>query len=96
MKISDRCSSSHYFDPDFAEGKNRDVNLYLDGLAAHSKTIKKEAVSRRMLRNIIEIYEEDILNYIEDRVDELINHFYTRYPGKKDIPHVPEIKRYAS
>ncbi len=85
-------SSSHYFDPDFAEGKNRDVNLYLDGLAAHSKTIKKEAVSRRMLRNIIEIYEEDNLNYIEDRVDELINYFSTQYPGKKDIPHVQKLK----
>jgi glucosamine-6-phosphate deaminase len=61
-------------------------------LQAHSKTLKREAVSRRLLRNIIEIYEEDNLNYLEDRVDELINYFTTQYPGKKDIPHVQKLK----
>ena len=84
--------SGQYFDPSFIEGKNRDVNLYLDGLAGHSKTVKEEAISRRLLRNIIEIYEEDNLNYLEDRVDELINYFSTQYPGKKDIPHVQKLK----
>jgi glucosamine-6-phosphate deaminase len=84
--------SDHYFSPSFVEGKNRDVNLYLDGIAARSKTLKREAISRRMLRNIIEIYEEDNLNYLEDRVDELINYFSTQYPGKKDIPHVQKLK----
>jgi glucosamine-6-phosphate deaminase len=84
--------SGHYFAPSFVEGKNRDVNLYLDGIGAHSKTMKREAVSRRLLRNIIEIYEEDNLNYLEDRVDELINYFTTQYPGKKDIPHVQKLK----
>lgn len=84
--------STRYFDPEFADGKNRDVNLYLDGVAAHSKTLKKEATSRRMLRNIIEIYEEDNLTYLKDRVDELINYFTTQYPGKKDIPHVQKLK----
>jgi glucosamine-6-phosphate deaminase len=84
--------SEHYFDPSFSEGKNRDVNQYLDGLAAHSRTMKREAIARRMMRNIIEIYEEDNLNYLEDRVDELINYFTTQYPGKKDIPHVQRLK----
>ncbi len=81
-----------YFDPEFREGKDKDIHLYLDGLAAHSKTIRKEAVSRRLLRNMIEIYEEDNINYLEDRVDELINYFKTQYPGKKDIPHVQKLK----
>uniref|UniRef100_A0A832DNN8 Glucosamine-6-phosphate deaminase n=1 Tax=Ignavibacterium album TaxID=591197 RepID=A0A832DNN8_9BACT len=81
-----------YFDPEFKEGKDKDIHLYLDGLAAHSRTIRKEAVSRRLLRNMIEIYEEDNINYLEDRVDELINYFKTQYPGKKDIPHVQKLK----
>jgi len=84
--------TQRYFDPEFNEGKNRDIHLYLDGLAAHSKTIRKEAVSRRLLRNMIEIYEEDNISYLEDRVDELINYFKTQYPGKKDIPHVQKLK----
>ncbi|MCE1188791.1 MAG: glucosamine-6-phosphate deaminase [Ignavibacteria bacterium] len=83
---------TRYFDPEFVEGRNKDVNLYLDGLASHSKTMKNEATSRRLLRNIIEIYEEDNPTYLKDRVDELINYFKTQYPGKKDIPHVQKLK----
>jgi len=83
---------TRYFDPEFIEGKVRDVNLYLDGLAAHSRTLKNEAVCRRLLRNVIEIYEEDNITYLKDRVDELINYFSTQYPGKKDIPHVQRLK----
>ena len=41
---------------------------------------------------MIEIYEEDNIAYLEDRVDELINYFKTQYPGKKDIPHVQKLK----
>ncbi len=84
--------NQRYFDPEFKEGKNRDIHHYLDGLAEHSRTVRKEAVSRRLLRNMIEIYEEDNINYLEDRVDELINYFKTQYPGKKDIPHVQKLK----
>ncbi|MEO8231438.1 MAG: glucosamine-6-phosphate deaminase, partial [Ignavibacteriota bacterium] len=84
--------TQRYFDPEFKEGKDRDIHLYLDGLAEHSKTIRKEAVSRRLLRNMIEIYEEDNIAYLGDRVDELINYFQTQYPGKKDIPHVQKLK----
>jgi len=80
------------FDPEFIEGRNQDVNIYLDGIAARSRTMKNEAVARRLLRNMIEIYEEDNLTYLEDRVDELINYFKTQYPGKKDIPHVQKLK----
>ncbi len=83
---------SMYFDPSFSEGKNRDVNLYLDGIAFHSRTLKNEAIARRVVRNLIEVYEEDNLKYLEDRVDELINYFKTQYPGKKDVPHVQKLK----
>lgn len=84
--------TTQYFDPKFEEGKNRDVNLFLDGVAAHSRTMRKEANARRMLRNIIEIYDEDNIIYLKDRVDELINYFKTQYPGKKDVPHVQKLK----
>lgn len=78
-------TTTNYFDPGFQEGKDRDVHLYLDGLAAHSKTIRREAVSRRLLRNMIELYKEE-------RVDDLINYFKNQYPGKKDIPEVQKLK----
>ena len=83
---------THYFDHDNLNGKDRDVSLYLDSIAEHSRTIRAEALSRRLLRNIIEIYEEDSTTYLNDRVDELINYFKTQYPGKKDISHVQKLK----
>ncbi len=81
-----------YFDPSYVEGKNRDVACYTDGIAAHSITLRNEAVSRRLLRNMIEIYEEDNPVNLQDRVEELINYFETQYPGKKDIQHVQKLK----
>ena len=82
----------NYFDPKNISCRNRDVNEYLDGIAAHSKTKKKEALSRRLLRNLVEIYEEDNPIYLKDRAHELINYFKTQYPGKKDISHVQKLK----
>lgn len=90
--VNSTIKTKRQFDPEFVEGRNQDVNLYLDGVAAHSRTMKNEAVARRLLRNMVEIYEEDNLTYLEDRVDELINYFKTQYPGKKDIPHVQKLK----
>ncbi|MBI1938421.1 MAG: PIG-L family deacetylase [Ignavibacteriales bacterium] len=81
-----------YFAAAFKDEKDKDVNMYLDGLAANSKTLKREASARRLLRNITEIYEEDNLSYLISRVDELINYFKTQYPGKKDVPHVQKLK----
>jgi glucosamine-6-phosphate deaminase len=88
----DKRFKQRYFDPNYIEGKNRDVRLYLDSIAAHSKTMRSEALSRRLLRNIVEIYEEDNPTYLKDRVDELINYFETQYPGKKDITYVQKLK----
>lgn len=90
--LFDELMKANYFDIDNVEAKDNDVNLYLDGLADHSKTLKDEALSRRMLRNLIEIYEEESVDYLPDRVDELINYFQTQYPGKKDISHVQKLK----
>lgn len=92
LKIFDKRFKEKYFDPNFIEGRNRDVKLYLDGIAAHSRTMRKEAVSRRLLRNIVEIYEEDNPTYLKDRVYELVNYFKTQYPGKKDITYVQKLK----
>lgn len=90
--IFDSRFEKRYFDPTYIDGRNRDVNLYLDGVSSHSRTLRKEALSRRLLRNIIEIYEEDNVRYLKDRVDELINYFTTQYPGKKDMPMVQKLK----
>ncbi len=84
--------NEHYFDRRNIDGKNRDVMHYLDGVAGHSRTLQHEALARRLLRNIMKVYEEESLVYLKDRVNELINYFRTQYPGKKDIAYVQKLK----
>jgi len=92
---SDQCGDlmqQHYFDPRNTAGRNRDVNLYLDGVADGMLYKKSEAESRRLLSILVEIYEESNPVYLKDRIDELINYFKTQYPGKKDITYVQRLK----
>lgn len=84
--------NENYFNRANIDGKNRDVMQYLDGVASHSRTLQNEALARRLLRNIMEVYEEESLIYLKDRVNELINYFKTQYPGKKDISQVQRLK----
>jgi len=81
-----------YFESNNREGKNRDVNLYLDGISYHSRTLKDEAIARRIVRSIYEVYNENTPQLIETRVNKLIHYFKTQYPGKKDVTHVQKLK----
>ncbi len=81
-----------YFDVHFDEGKNRDVNLYLDGIASKSKTLKYEAQARRTLRNLIELYQRHDTEFLIEKINELVVYFQTQYPGKKDTPDVQKLK----
>ncbi|UCB46258.1 MAG: glucosamine-6-phosphate deaminase [Spirochaetota bacterium] len=81
-----------YFDPSNTVGKNRDVLQYLDGVAANSEAMKDEGLMRRLLRNLVALYEENDIEQLNHRIDELINYFKTQYPGKKDSPHIQKLK----
>ncbi|MCB0264976.1 MAG: glucosamine-6-phosphate deaminase [Calditrichaeota bacterium] len=81
-----------YFAKDNLNGRNRDVWQYLDGVAMKSRTIKNEGEARRLLRNLIEVYDEDDLKGIKNRISELMHYFKTEYPGKKDLPHIQSLK----
>ena len=87
-----RLLADGYFDPANDNGRNGDVSQYLDGIVANSHTMKEEAESKRMLRNLIFLFEEDSLSQLKNRIVELINYFKTLYPGKKDIPHIQQLK----
>jgi glucosamine-6-phosphate deaminase len=93
--ISDEFSElmeAEYFQPDFKIGRSRDVFQYLDGVAARSNTMKSEGEARRLLRSLMFLYEESNLPQLLNRIDELINYFETQYPGKKDLPHIQQLK----
>ncbi|UCF96385.1 MAG: hypothetical protein JSV89_14540 [Spirochaetaceae bacterium] len=81
-----------YFDPGNRVFRNRDVWQYLDGVAAGSRTMKDDGEMRRLYRNLVELYEEEDRQSLEDRIEELINYFETQYPGKKDLPYIQQLK----
>ena len=81
-----------YFDPANRIFRNRDVWQYLDGVAAGSRTMKDDGEMRRLYRNVVELYEEEDRQSLEDRIEELISYFETQYPGKKDLPYIQQLK----
>jgi len=81
-----------YFRPEDNIGRSRDVFQYLDGVAARSNTMKSEGEARRLLRSLMFLYDESNFPQLINRIDELINYFSTQYPGKKDLPHIQQLK----
>jgi glucosamine-6-phosphate deaminase len=81
-----------YFNPNNVIGRNRDVWQYLDGLAGNSLIMKDEGEARRMLRNLIQIFDEESIDNLEHRIDEMINYFETQYPGRRDLPYIQQFK----
>ena len=90
--IFDKLLREGYFNPHNEQGRNRDVWQYLDGIAANRRTIKEEGEARRLLRNLIFIFEDDNIDNLKPRINELLNYFETQYPGKKDLPHIQRLK----
>lgn len=81
-----------YFNPKNVNGRHRDVWQYLDGVAAGNSPMKEEGAARRLLRDLMEIFEEENMENLEHRIDELINYFSTQYPGRKDLDYIQKLK----
>ena len=84
--------NENYFDPFNTVFRDRDIYQYLDGIAANNKPEMHEGCARRLLRNLVEIFEEDSFDNLEYRISELHNYFSTQYPGKKDLPFIQQLK----
>ncbi len=88
----DSLLSTNYFDANNEVAKNTEAMMYLDG-AARKRTLTMEiAQSRRMLRNAMIALEDDHVENIKERTEELLNYFETQYPGKKDLPYIQNLK----
>ena len=82
----------NYFDPADANGRNRDVWQYLDGVAAADEGMRDEGTARRFLRNLVDIYGEWDKSDIARRLDKLEGYFQSRYPGQKDTDEIQLLK----
>ncbi len=81
-----------YFLPGNMNGRNRDIWRYLDGVAANNKDFTEEAIARRMLRVLMEVFDESDISRIEKKIKELEEYFNTAYPGQKDYSHIQKLK----
>lgn len=81
-----------YFDADSQQGRNRDIWQYLDGIAARNDEMRAEGAARRLLRNLMEVYDESNLSAIRDRMTELKHYFHSVYPGRKDPEAIQRLK----
>ncbi len=81
-----------YFAPENMIDRNRDVWQYLDGVAGRDDHEKAEGNARRMLRNLIELFDGDFLRHIDRYLGEIEEYFTMAYPGKKDPEHIQKLK----
>ena len=88
----ERLLDEGYFAGDNPHFRDYDMLRYLDGIAQADDDLRLEGTLRRLLRNLIQVFEEIEPRDIRERVDELINYFQTQYPGKKDLPHIQMLK----
>jgi glucosamine-6-phosphate deaminase len=88
----DELVRDEYFDPTNRIARRLDTAFYLAGAARHRGEQQQEGVARRLLRNVVELFEDDNIQNLTQRLKELQNYFETQYPGKKDIPIVQQLK----
>lgn len=81
-----------FFEVDNVLARRIDTSHYFQGVARHHEERQQEATAQRLLRNVIELYEDDSLDNVRQRLTELANYFRTQYPGKKDIAVVQQLK----
>ena len=81
-----------FFEVDNVLARRIDTSHYFEGVARHHEERRQEATAQRLLRNLIELYEDDSLDNVQQRLTELANYFRTQYPGKKDMAVVQQLK----
>ena len=84
--------NQRYFAKSNPENRNIDVWRYLDGVASRNEQIKAEACARRLLRNLISLFDQTEPSAIEHRIKELKDYFQTQYPGGHDTEHIKQLK----
>ncbi|OPZ92309.1 MAG: Glucosamine-6-phosphate deaminase [candidate division TA06 bacterium ADurb.Bin417] len=81
-----------YFAPGRTPARNEDVYYYLDGVAADSPEMRREAEARRALRVLLEMTGAADQAAAAAALEGLEQELRGSYPGKKDIPAIQQIK----
>jgi len=76
----------------YLPGKNEDIYLHLDGVAADSQELRDEAEARRLLRNLVELTGKNTMAGLQPEIARLTQYLKSRYPGQKDTKEVQRLK----
>jgi glucosamine-6-phosphate deaminase len=87
-----RLKAENYFDANNEAGAQRDIYTYLDGVAQHTKTLRNNGSSRRLIRNLLILFKDYTLDTLHVKMSELMEYLDTRYPGQKDDPTMQLLK----
>lgn len=89
------------FDHDLASGvfyannkaaRAEEVFRFLDGVAAQDDREQRLSQARRMLFNLMQVYEDEDIDNIKARLNENLHYLRSVYPGKKDVKIVQTLK----
>jgi glucosamine-6-phosphate deaminase len=80
------------FEVDNRAARAAEVYRFLDGIASRSDEERRRAQARRMIFNLMQVYEEEDLSNLKQRIEENLHYLRTMYPGKKDIPQIQKLK----
>lgn len=84
--------SNGYFELENQDGRDEDVWLFLDGVAAANQELCNEALARRVTRDVLAIFSEVTLGEVVDRLVEVKHYLKAAYPGKQDLTHIQLLK----
>ncbi len=84
--------STGVFHPENPSARAEEVFRYLDGVAAQDDREMKISQARRMLYNLMLVYEDEDIDNIKLRLKENLHYLRTVYPGKKDIKIIQTLK----
>lgn len=77
---------------DNAAARAAEVYSFLDGIAARDEKMRRRAQARRMLFNLMTVYEDEDMSNLRERLTENLHYLTTVYPGKKDITLIQTLK----
>ncbi|MBD3238355.1 MAG: glucosamine-6-phosphate deaminase [Candidatus Moranbacteria bacterium] len=81
-----------FFKKDNFSAKDKELNLFNKGVAKKDEKIKATAVSLRMTRNLLDIYQIKSVNGLLIKLNEIIRYLKSVYPGQKDEVKIQKFK----
>lgn len=88
---------NNYFEPSNIKGHKKDIYKFIQGFEKNNKAIQNKAISMRLFRNIIRIYNDIPFNdykieNIVKRTSKLINYFISKSSVRKETKKIQKLK----